>query len=128
MDFINGLRLPIIVLGYNPRKLFSVADKDGKITMPVFSNAEYARNYQKYFQEKHDIDVMTLILTDYEKAVNLFEVISMVDEEVEHVVVDPMPPTIKNLGEKLLSFPMQEYIKRLHNCWDRTKKARRKNN
>lgn len=115
-NFVNGLRIPIIVLGYSPRKLFSVSDIHGKVMVPVFSNAEYARSYQKYFNEGHSMNLLTFILEKYEKAIDLFSTIKTADPLVTSVIIDPMPPTAPNLDEKVITYDIQEYTDKLRNC------------
>lgn len=125
-DFINGLRLPIIVLGYDPQRLFSVSDSSDNVFIPVFSSAEYARNYQEYFQNKKNSDIITFILNDYDRAISLFEAVSIANPGKTYIGVDPMPPTIANAAEKILCFELQEYVQKLRNCQSQ-KKPRRSN-
>lgn len=128
-EFVNGLKMPIIVLGYDLKKLFSVNNNLGHAMIPVFSNAEYAQEYRNYFQKTKDRDIMTFLLDNYNQAIDLFEVVSVANPAVRHIIVDPMPPTLPNMQEKVLSFEVLEYVQRLRNCkshLDKNKRRRRK--
>jgi hypothetical protein len=128
VDFANGLRLPIIVLGYDPvgPRLFSVSDMMGTAMIPVFSNGEYAKAYQEFFSKKVERNLMTLLMVDYDKVITLFEVIQIADPQLSHVAIDPMPPTLQNAEDKPLCYTLSEYIGKLRTCKDRARKGRKR--
>ena len=125
-DFIDGLRIPIIILGYAPQKLFSVGDQNNRGMIPIFSNAEYARNYLQYYRDTMKLDLFTYMIDSYEKGIELFEAVMISDPTSTHIIIDPMPPTIRNKGDKVMCYELSEYIQKFRQCKHRADEERRK--
>jgi hypothetical protein len=124
-DFINGLNVPIVILGYGPKRLFSVGDNCNRSMIPIFSNPEYARSYQKYYEDRN-LNLYTYVVDNYAAMIELLEAVIISDPSITHTIIDPMPPTVVNKDEKVLCFELQEHIQKFRVCYQRAKKEKRK--
>jgi len=111
------IRMPLIFIGFDERRLFSVADERGRVMIPVFMSAQLAETYRQYFEDhspgqKHEKrSLMTLMVETADKAINLLEWIQMVDPEADRIVIDPDTPTFGS--EDAMCLRLQEFLRDL---------------
>lgn len=102
------ITLPLIVLGYDEKRLYSVSDVTDRTMLPVFTDLELAEKYRLHIAEHRDTNLQALILSEPEKAVNLFEVILLIDTDLEYIIMNPSPPSIQN--EKMEALRVWEFV------------------
>ena len=107
------LRVPFFVIAYNPRTLFSLDDENGIGTLPVFTDAEAAEKYRKFFARKCKLKLQICVADKIENGLNLIECASLACKTLEYVVINPLPPLLKNVQPKLK--PIQTVIASLLN-------------
>jgi hypothetical protein len=106
------IKLPLIVLGYDEKRLFSVEDVKSNIILPIFTSAERADRYKNYFCQQHELDLNTLMVVEPERAVNLFEVVVLISS-VKFAVIDPYPPTWGRQSEAIGVWDLVNQLKGL---------------
>ena len=105
------IALPIIFLGYDERRIFSVHDQRNLCMLPVFTSAVAAEKYRRHFASTNDLELQTLIVTELERVINLIEVIMIVDPDTECVILNPPPPSIH--FEESFSITMKDFLRSL---------------
>ena len=101
------IRLPLTVLGYSPKKMFAFQlDDNGKSisAIPVFTIPAKAERYRRHWQ-RQDVNLRVLLLDRADNAVNLFEVVSVIDPEITHVALDP-----STLKDEYNCIPILDFI------------------
>jgi len=87
------LCLPIIFLGYDEERLFSVADERERSMIPVFMDAELAEEYRVYYEKHYDLKLQALLSTEPAVVINILQCIMLVDPNTEYLTIDPDLPT-----------------------------------
>lgn len=102
------ITLPLIVLGYDEKRLYSMSDVTGRTMLPVFTDLELAEKYRSHIAKHRDTNLQALMLSEPEKAVNLFEVILLIDPDLEYIIMNPSPPSIHD--EKMEALRVWEFV------------------
>ena len=103
-----NVTLPLVLLGYDLKRLFSVCDSEGCGMLPVFTEPEVAESYRRHFSSRQGMELQAYILQQPDSAINLMECISIVDPSVKLVIIDPKPD-----GSDSLSATLDEFIQYL---------------
>ena len=102
------LRVPFFVIAYNQKTLFSVDDEHGVGTLPIFTYAEAAEKYRRFFTRKFKLKLQICVADKLENGLNLIECASLACKTLEYAVINPLPPLLKNIQPKLK--PIQTII------------------
>ena len=116
-------KLPLFVLGYDEKRLLSASDDNGIIFLPVFFNPDFAERYRQYFNEQFNLQLNSFVVTNAQKALNLFEVVSMADQAIKMVVFDPLPPGQR--PRQVQSSGLMEWVQSLQRYYRRSLQTRK---
>ena len=105
--------MPLIFLGYDEMRLFSVADERERVSVPVFTDAEKAESYRMHFMEFRDVKLITLMVAEVGRAINLLQCIRIADPTVGRIAIDPDVPTFNK--EDSICYTIDEAITALTN-------------
>ena len=92
---IRSLKIPFFVIAYSQKSLFSVDDDQGISTLPIFTDAEAAEKYRRYFARKFNLKLLVCVTDTVEKGLNMIECAAMACKSLEYAVIDPHPPSSK---------------------------------
>ena len=116
------LKTPFFVIGYDLKRVFSVEDDHGVRTLPVFTAAELAEKYRRYFARKHKLKLLTYLSDRAEKGLNLLECAAIACPTLKFVAIDLSPPSPKSCAVPLI--PLTIALKSLMSQYRRSRKAR----
>ena len=91
----TALKVPFFVIAYDTKKLFSVENEKGIGTLPIFTQAEAAEKYRRYFARNFKIKLQVCVVDKIEKGLSLIECASLACPTLQHIVLNPPPPLSK---------------------------------
>jgi hypothetical protein len=113
------LKVPFLVIAYDTKKLFSVENEKGIGTLPIFTEAETAEKYRRYFARNFRIKLQICVVDQIEKGLNLVECASLACQTLQHIIINPLPPSSQT--EQPQRKPIQTVIKSLLSQYRRRK-------
>jgi len=87
------LKVPFFVIAYNAKKLFAIDDDKGSSTLPIFTEAEAAELYRRYFARKFKLKLQVFVVDKTENALSLIECASLACNSLQHAVINPFLPS-----------------------------------
>jgi hypothetical protein len=119
------LKTPFIIIAYDMKRIFSVDNDEETSILPIFTDAEAAEKYRRYFARKYKLKLQICVAGKAENGLNLVECAAMACKTLKYVVINPLPPSSKTEQPKLK--PIQEIITVLMNQCRRQKAHSRQN-
>jgi hypothetical protein len=87
----TSLKTPFFTVTYSTKKLLSVDDENGISTLPLFTKAETAEKYRRYFARHFDLKLQVCIVDKLINGFNLLECASLACKDLQYVAIDPQP-------------------------------------
>ena len=102
------LKVPFFVIAYNSKKLFAIDNEKGNSTLPIFTEAEAAELYRRYFARKFKLKLQVFVVDKIENALSLIECASIACSSLQHAIINPFLPS-PNITQPV-SKPIQTII------------------
>ena len=110
------IKLPLLILGYSPSRVFSTEDGDGRVCFPVFHDPERAETFRRFFAREYHQALDAYVISDAERALPFFQNLITADPALQNVVLDPPIPVDGKNGGRLIRFTkFLERLERLQN-------------
>jgi hypothetical protein len=97
--------------------------------LPVFTKAELAEKYRRYFARKFDIKLQVCVVDKLDKGLNVLQCASLACKDLQYVMIDPPPPTptaakpvLKPIHEMIMSLLNRSRRQKGHNHQNPRKK------